>query len=469
MEFRQITTKEKALEINLNQKIYGSFAEIGAGQEVAANFFKAGGASGTIAKTMSAYDMKFSDVIYGKGKRYVCENRLIKMLNKEYSLLIERLPHRHDSTCFFAFADTVETLNFKRTNQGHGWIGVRFQNHPTSKPNDCVVHILMHDNDMIWQQQAIGEVGVNLLHACFYHHKEPEKILTSLMDNLQPGRIEVDMFRLEGPCFTHVDNRLLSLKLVKHGMSKAAMFGPKHKTVQPNEALYKKNILLLRGRFRPVTHVNLDMLKTGKEQFVNFLGKDRNSLVTLSELTLHDLKTADKDIDEKDFLDRADILCDLGQTVMVSDYPEYYKLVMYLSKLTTKHIGLIMGIYNIMNILDEKYYHELEGGLVSSFGLLFGRSVKLYIYPYLMNDGRLLTCKNVKVNPSAYGLFRYLQDNSRLEDISGVNQQNLHIISDNVLAMIKKGGVGWEKFVPEKVVNAIKKDCLFDYPCKTPS
>ena len=463
MQQQQITIKEKALKVNLDGRIYGSFAEIGAGQEVAAYFFKVGGASGTIAKTMSAYDMRFSDAIYGKDKRYVSEKRLIKMLDKEYYLLTARLSHRSENSCFFAFANTAEAINFKKTNQGHGWIGLRFQLNPMTEPNDCIIHVLMHDNDMTWQQQAVGEVGVNLLYACFFFHKEPEKILTSLMDNIREGSIEVDMFHIEGPHFTDVDNRLLSLKLVKNGMSKAAMFGPDKKVIQPNEALYKKNIIILRGRFRPVTHVNLDMLKTAKKQFLNTLGNNKDNLAIISEITLHDLRAAHKDIDEKDFLDRVDILCDLGQTVMISDYPQYYKLVNYVSKLTNRKIGLIMGIHNLMRILNEKYYKEIEGGLILSFGMLFGKNVRLYIYPYLLEDGKLLTCENVKIGSSVYGLFRYLQDNNRLEDIKGVDEKNLHIISDNVLTMIKKGEKGWEKFVPNRVTDAIKNNKLFDY------
>ena len=226
MELRKkLTTQEKALQINLNKAIYGSFAEIGAGQEVAANFFKVGGASGTIAKTISAYDMKFSDAIYGVFERYVCEDRLIKMLDREYTLLPERLPHRIESTRFFAFADTVEALNFERTNTGHGWIGLRFQLRPNSEPNDCVVHVKLHDNDPLQQQFAIGTVGVNLLHACMFL-SDPEEIMISLLDSLTTRRIEIDMFRIDGHDFKHVDNRLMALKMVKNGLTKAAMFGP---------------------------------------------------------------------------------------------------------------------------------------------------------------------------------------------------------------------------------------------------
>ena len=258
-ESKKLTTQEKALQINLSKAIYGSFAEIGAGQEVAANFFKVGGASGTIAKTISAYDMKFSDAIYGHCDRYVCEDRLNMMLDKEYALLPERLSHRIGQTRFFAFADTVEVLNFERSNQGHGWIGLRFQLRPDSLPNDFVIHVKMLDNDPLQQQYSLGIVGVNMLHGCMFI-ADPEEIMLSLLDGLTSRRIEVDMFRLSGPDFKHVDNRLMALKLVKNGLTRAAMFGPDGTVLQPSEVLYKKNVLVLRGRFRPVTHVNVDML-----------------------------------------------------------------------------------------------------------------------------------------------------------------------------------------------------------------
>src|SRR5687767_117457 len=285
-EFRKLTTQEKALRINLRKDIYGSFAEIGAGQEVAANFFKAGGASGTIAKTISAYDMKFSDAIYGYCERYVCEPRLLKMLDHEYDLLGERLPHRIDNTRFFAYADTVEVLNFDRTNQAHGWIGLRFQLNPHSEPNDCVVHVKMHDNDPLQQQFALGIVGVNMIYACSFF-SDPEEILMSLLDSLSTRRIEIDMFRLSGPAF-HVDNRLMALKLVKNGLTKAAMFGPDGKVMQPSDELYKKNILVLRGRFRPVTNENVDMLLTSRRHFKHEPDVDRSKIVLVSELTLND-------------------------------------------------------------------------------------------------------------------------------------------------------------------------------------
>ncbi len=464
-DFRKLTTSEKALRVNLDRSIYGSFAEIGAGQEVAANFFKAGGASGTIAKTISAYDMKFSDAIYGYCERYVCEERLIRMLDHEYELLPERLPHRVTDTRFFSFADTVEVLNYERTNQPHGWMGLRFQLRPQSEPNDCVIHLRMHDNDPLQQQAALGIVGVNLIYACSYE-QDPEKILMSLLDGLSARRIEIDMFRLTGPDFKHVDNRLMALKLVKNGFTRAAMFGPDGQVRQPSDELYKKNVLVLRGRFRPPTHVNVDMLLTSRRHFKNEPDVEKPRMVLLTELTLNDLGV-EGNIDEHDFLYRANILCSLGQNVLISNYYEYYRLTDYLSRITKgKKIGIVMGIYALQKVFDERTYANLRGGILECFASLFGTNVKLYIYPALLQNGKLFTLKDFEATlpDNLKNLFRYLMDNNKLEDIDDANVNNLHIISDNVLAMIKKGEPGWEKFVPHKVEEAIKKNGLFNYP-----
>lgn len=464
---RKLSTKEKALKINLRTDIYGSFAEIGAGQDVAANFFKAGGASGTVAKTMSAYDMSFSDAIYGTCDRYVCEPRLLMMLDKEYKLLIERLPEKHGDTTFFAFADTVEALNYEKTNKPHGWIGIRFQTTPGGPYNDCVIHVKMHDRDALSQQHALGIVGVNLIFGCYFHHNTDD-LLNSLMDGIESHQIEIDMFRLDGPDFEHVDNRLMSLKLVKNGMTEAAMFGPDGKVLQPSEALYKKNVLVLRGRFRPVTHVNVDMLFTARRHFKKDPDVDPSKIVVLTELTLSDL-TTDGSINEEDFLNRVDIICSLGQNVMISNYQVYYKLVNYLSYITRRRkIGIILGVYNLQKVFDEQYYSDLKGGVLEAFGTLFGHNVKLYVYPAKKgaDKNELYTLDNFQLPQNLRKMFEYLLENDKLENIKGANIDNLHIVSDNVLAMIKSGEQGWEKMVPRKVSEAIKEKCLFDYPCE---
>lgn len=462
--FRKLTTKEKALRINLDTSIYGTFAEIGAGQEVAANFFKAGGSSGTIAQTLSAYDMKISDSLYGECERYVCEPRLITMLDYEYSHLTAKLQDRSGSH-FFAFANTVEALNYHKTNQGHGWLGIRFLLDPNGEPNECVIHIEMKDNDPVLQQHAIGILGVNLIYACFYHHDDPDQLLDSLMDELGRDRIEIDMFRLTGPDFEQLDNRLMSLRLVKKGMTEAALFGSDGDVLQASQALYKKNILVLRGRFRPVTHVNLDMLSKGLKMFSEEEEVDVSNVCVLFELTLKDL-SAGGEIDDKDFLDRVDILCSLGHRVMISNYQKYYKLVWYLSKFTRKRkMGVILGIDNLAKIFqDNDQYKLLPGGFLESFGILFGRNVKLMVFPSQNPETKeLTTTDNFPIEEKLLGLFNYLKENGKLCDIKDVDTQLLHIFSDNVLYMIRHNESGWEEMVPAIVAETIKRNQLFEY------
>ena len=467
---RLLTTKQKALKVNLDVSIYGSFAEIGAGQEVAAQFFKAGAASGTIAKTMSAYDMAFSDAIYGaeESGRYVCESRLIKMISHEYHLVEERLREHRPDTCFFSFSNTIEVLNYSKTNRGHGWIGVRFQLKPNSEPNEVIIHINLLDNHKFLQEQVVGIVGVNLLYACFYHTDNPDLMLTSLMDNLSRDRVEIDMFRMTGEDFKHVDNRLMSLKLVKNGMSNAAMFGANGNVLQPSEALYKKNILALRGRFRPPTHVNVDMLDRGLDMFKEEEDVASKDVLVLVELTLANLR-AEGTISDEDFLDRVDILCSMGKTVIISNYQEYYRLVEYLSLFTRgRKIGIILGIYSLADVFEDEFYTDLNGGILEAFGKLFGSNVKMYVYPSrIPGTDKILGCEDFEVSPKQTFLYKYLLETKKLATIQNINTENLHIFSDNVLEMIKTGKDGWEAMVPEIVEKAIKDKCLFDYPCPT--
>jgi len=468
---KDIGTKQKALAINLDPEIYGSFAEIGAGQDVAANFFKAGASSGTIAKTMSAYDMVFSDAIYGvqQVRRYVSESRLISMLEREYGLLIERLAEKRGSTTtFFAFSDTISALNYHKTNDGHGWMGVRFQLEPDGAFNDVVLHVKLLDNDNNLQQQAVGTLGVNLIYACFYYHKYPPVFLLSLMDNLSKDGVQIDMIRFEGPDFTKVDNRLMSLHLVKYGFSDAAVFGPDGINLQPSEVLYKKHIVVIRGRFRPLINVHLDMLNTGVKQFMQEPDVDPTHVMVLTELTLQSLKERDADqtaeIDEKDFLDRVDILCSLGQTVMISNFPEYYKLVAYLSKITKLKLGVVLGYPNLEYIFSEEHYLDLPGGILESFATLFSRKVKLFIYPTLRNE-TIMNCLRFYPPPHLIDLYRYLIANNKIEDIRHYDENNLHIETDKVLQLIKQGASGWEEYVPAEVATMIKERCLFGFPC----
>jgi hypothetical protein len=465
---KTLGTKQKALRINLDPRLYGSFAEIGAGQETAAIFFKAGGASGTVAKTMSAYDMTFSDAIYGteESGRYVCESRLIKMLNKEYSLLEKRLAEkRGSSTQFFSFANTVVALNYQKTNEPHGWIGLRFQLQPNGPYNEVVVHVRMLDNENVLQQQALGIIGVNLIYGCFYYHQSPDTLLLSLMDDLSPERIEIDMIRFSGPDFLEVDNRLMSLHLVKNGFTNAALFGPDGGALQPSEAFYKKHILLMRGRLRPITNVHIDLIENGTKQFVAEPDVDPDRVMMVSELTLQNLQSDDETIDEKDFLDRVDILCSMGHQVMISNFHEHYRLVAYLSKLTRLKTGLLLGIPSLQDIFEESHYAHLPGGILESFATLFSRKVKLLIYPTLREDDSIYTCENFEVPDNLKPLFQYLVINDKIEDIRNYKIEHMRWTTDQVLAMVKSGEPGWEELVPESVAEIIKDRCLFGFPC----
>lgn len=459
---RKLSVREKALKINLDRTVYGSFAEIGAGQETAANFFKAGGASGTIAKTMSAYDMKFSDAIYGKSKRYVSEEKLVKMLDHEKGLLLERLSEQAERTRFFVFANTVEILNYHRTNQGHGWFGFRFQLQPNSDANECVIHVLMHDQDPIWQQQALGILGVNLIYGCMYID-DPDLLMTSLLDNLSSRRLEIDFFRIKGPAFEQVDNRLMALKLVKNGLTRATMFDADGTVLQPQEALYKRNTLILRGRFRPITNVNIDMLSSGVEAFCQEEGATKDNIITFSELTLNDL-SGEEGISDRDFLDRVDLLGSLGQKVMITDYPKFYMLSAYISQITSGRIRVILGLGTLKKLFEEAYYDELKGGLLESFGILFRKDFKLFVYPTIdPNTGHIMNCDDLGLPDQTAHLYKHLCVNQRIINLQATNTENLEIYSNRVLEMIRTGNQEWEAMVPAKAADQIKQKLLFKF------
>ncbi|MBI1315313.1 TonB-dependent receptor [bacterium] len=461
-----LTPAQKALRINLNLDIYGTFAEIGAGQETVRHFFRAGGASGTIAKAMSAYDKDFSDAIYGKEPdgRYVTEDRLHKMLDHEYSLILQRLDNtNHPDRCFFAFANTVATINFSKSFKGHGWMGIRFQSRSNREPNDVVFHIRMRENDAKLQQETIGEMGVNLIYGVFHYLHNPKELLLSLYDNLSPDRIEIDMINFSGPDFQNVDNRLMSLQLIRNGMTDAVIFGPDGKNILPAALLYKKNILAMRGSFRPVTKVNMDMLQKGYTLFVKEKKVEKENVVVLFEITLNNLRS-EGDIDEQDFLDRAEILCSLGQTVLISTYQEYFRLVEYFSRYTKMRTGLIMGMANLKEVFNEKYYRDLTGGTLEAMGVLFSNDLKMYIYPSQSSKNEPLeNLKNLRIHPRLKPLFEYLTFNHRLKDITTYDPEVLHIFSRTTLQQIRKGQSGWEDCLPPYVDTIIKEKKLFGY------
>lgn len=462
-----LETEQKALEINLDDKIYGTFSEIGAGQEVARYFFQVGAAAGTIAKSMSAYDKVYSDKIYGVelSGRYVCESRLYKMLDHEYDLMINRLANERPDTNFFVFADTVAAVNYQRTIKGDGWLGVRFRLSPDGDYNDIVLHVKMLDNDNQLQQQAIGVLGVNMIYGCYHYHQDPEAMLESLMDNLR-GRVVIDMVRITGPDFEHLDNRWVSLMLVKHGLTEVAMFGPDGNNIHASEFLYKKNVLVVRGSFRPATLVNEDMIKSSWEQFKKSDGVDHRNAFLLTEITMDNL-CAKGELNEKDFLDRAEVLCKMGQTVVISNCEQHQKLIAYLSDYKVQKLGLVLGVRQLLDIINDKYYQNMDGRLLASFGELFTRNVKMYVYPTMQEgSAELMTVQNLPVPEGIKFLYKHLIDSRQIVDIEKFKEDQLHIYSTEVLRMLQVNEPGWEKMVPVKVAELIKEKFLFGFPCQ---
>jgi len=373
-----VETNRKALQINLDAQKYGTFAEIGAGQEVARRFFLVGGAAGTIAKTMSAYDMTFSDAIYGPADRYVSRVRLNTMLDHEYSLLVERLDKKLGSErTFFVFADTVAARSFKQHNESHGWLGVRFQTQPRGEPSQIIIHVRMLDEANADQQEALGVIGVNLLYGAFYQ-SQPDRVISSLQENLAPGRMQIDLVKFSGPGFADIDNRLMNLQLVSQGLTDAVMFTADGEMVQASEILHKKAILIERGSFRPVTYATNDMLEGARRQFLKQTGCSEKELVVLMEMTLENL-LSEGQLNHADFLQRVDILGALGRTVLISKFGEYYRLAGYLSRYTNKMIGLVMGVPSLHEIFDEKYYLNLEGGILEALGRMFKHGLEEYM------------------------------------------------------------------------------------------
>jgi hypothetical protein len=465
---RVVDTHAKALQINLDARRYGTFAEIGAGQEVVRWFFRVGGAAGTVAKSMSAYDMTVSDAIYGKADRYVCRPRLQAMLDHEHQLNLERLMDtRGADTAFFAFADTVSARNYAGTNESHGWMGVKFQSRPRDQDSQIIIHVRMLDGTNALQQEALGIVGVNLLHGAFFLYAEPELLIESLLDGLNTQRIAIDMIEFSGIEFRQVDNRLMSMKLVQMGLSGAAMFDPSGRVLQPSEVLHKKNVLVERGSFRPVCHVNIDMLRSAREAFEHDLAGARDAangspphdgdVVELMELTMRNLREQGGEVDRNDFLARADMLAASGKTVLISDYFEYYRLAAYLGQYTKQRIAITMGAASLLDLFDEKYYAELEGGILESFGRLFKNDLRLYIYPLLDRDsGQLVTVSNLEVAPALRKLYGYLVDRGHIVQLENVNRDYLHIFSRDALNKIRKGDPTWEEMVPPAVADIIK-------------
>lgn len=455
-------TREKALQVNMDLSKYGAFTEIGAGQEVARWFFLVGGASGTIAKTMSAYDMIVSDAIYGTCERYVSKQRLQSMLDHEFNLLVERLDvKRGETSCFFSFADTVAANSFSRKIDANGWLGLKFQTEPRGAVSQVIIHVRLLDPENIQEQEALGIIGVNLIHGAIYYHHNPEEIIDHLLDGLTPNRVEVDMIQFSGEAFSTVDNRVMALHLVQKCLTQAAMFLANGEVVQPADILYKKNLLIERGSFRPVTHVTIDMLECATSMFIQEPKVQGEEMLVIMEMTLKNLLDNGK-IDHQDFLDRVDILASTGKTVLISNFAEYHRLAAYLFRYTKRMIGIVMGVPTLQEMFEEKYYLDLEGGILESFGRLFKNDLKIYVYPLLQKQsGSLITSDNLLVTPKLRHLFSYLVENRLIESIRGFKENYLSIYSRDVLEKIRTNDATWEQMVPPVVCKMIKERKLF--------
>lgn len=459
-----LSTDRKALQINLAAETHGTFAEIGAGQEVARWFFHVGGAAGTVAKTISAYDMAVSDAIYGPAERYVSRQRLQAMLQYEFDLLQERLdPIRKDTCKGFVFADTVATRSFRRQEEGHGWLGIRFQAEPRSAPSDIIIHVRMLDREPARQQEALGVIGVNLIHGAFHLHRQPAGLLRSLLDNLTWERIEVDMVRVGGPAFAGVDNRLLALQLVEQDLTEAAMFTASGETVQWAEVLHRKPVLVQRGSFRPATRTTLDVLGRALAAFVREPEVRNEPPVVLMEMTLRHLATGDA-IDHRDFLQRADMLRALGRNVLISNFRRLHRLAAYLGRYTDRPIGLALGAHRLAEVFDEGLYNAHEGGLLGGLGHLFRNGSRLYVYPSLdFSADAVVTVENFPIAPHLRHLYRHLTENGCLRGLPGVDLELLRIRAGDVLGKIAAGDPSWELLVPPPVADVIKRERLFGW------
>ena len=416
---------------------------------------------------MSAYDKSFSDAIYGyeDNQRYVSENRLKKMLSHEVMLIEDRLSRaNYPNKMFFSYANTVATIDFAKRFKGHGWVGIRYQIDSEQKEyNEITLHIRFKETDARLQQETLGKLGTNLIYGAYYKYNEPKKLLRYLYDHIDKDQLEIDTINFSGPDYKNVDNRLMSLQLLKNGMTDAVMFAPDGNNVLPARVLYKKNILAFRGSFRPVTKVNMDMYEKSYEMFLNENKVEKENTQVVFEITLSNLRASGGEIDEQDFMDRARLLCSLGQTVLISNFQEYYKLVEYFNLYSKNRMGLAMGVNNLIDIFDEKYYRHLSGGILEAFGKLFYKDLKVYIYPMLNENNSMTTIDDLKVHPRMKELYKFFKFNGKLVNIKNYDPEILNIFSRTVLNMINKNEQGWEEMLPQGVAEIIKEQKLFGY------
>ena len=460
------STIDKALRINLDENKYGTIVEIGAGQETARQFFKAGAAAGTIAKTMSAYDMAFSDAIYGaqEDKRYVTRARVGAMLEKEFNLVIERVgTSRSKVSRYFAYGATVAAMSFKGDNECHAWCGVRVQMYPAAEPSDIVIHVRMRDTSAERQQNALGILGVNLIYAAYYYYENPKTLIDSLTDNIEQDRIEIDSIEFSGPYFEEVDNRAINLHLIRSWKTRAIMFDADGQVIIPADMLYKKNVLAIRGTFRPVTRLNVDMIEQGFKAFAQIDGVDRNNSVALAEISLIDLHGNDLLISEADMIARVGLLNSLGYSVLISDYARYFSLRAYFRQFTQMHIGIVVGIVNIREIFDEKTYIGVKGGILEGFGKLFPDNTRLLVYPEIDRSGEYRDFQNIDLPDNLQYLYKHLLVNNFIFGVESSDHELFRIFSRQILTQLPNGRGDWEACLPDGVAEQIIEQKLFGF------
>lgn len=456
-------TQEKALQVNLDSSIYGAIVEIGAGQETARQFFSAGAAAGTVAKTMSAYDMQVSDDVYGKAGRYVSRERCEQMMDHEYDLIVQRLNEaRGEETRFFAYAATVTARSYSQKNECHGWIGVKRQLQPHSEPSSIILHVRMLDDTNREQSEALGVLGVNLVHGAYNHSDDPKSIIDKLQDGMgSDKRIEIDLIHFSGPEFENVENRLMNLHLIHSWNCRAVMFEPSGESVVPASALRKKDTIVIRGSFKPPTNVHIDMMSSATKHFAQEEGVDKDKILVVAEITLNELYSEEDDADS-DFLARVDLLNQLGFSVLISDYLRFFRLRSWIRRYTQNRIGIMLSVLDFDYLFAEQYYQGLEGGILEAFGKLFSDNTNVYVYPTI-RDGKLISLDNVNVDPSLEHLLKYLTSNRAMVSADIESVHNLAISAREVVKELPKGRGDWERMLPDVVSKSIVEKKLFGY------
>ncbi len=387
-ENEKYDTHQKALSLNLDGTIFGSFAEIGAGQEVARWFLRVGAASGTVAKTISAYDKEVSDQLYGAGTRYVSMPRLQAMLESEWEQLLAQLKAtRGADTRFFAFVDTISARNFAGTNDCHGWVGLRFLRHPGDEPNDIILHINLMDPSNVQQQEAVGILGVNLIYAAYHALASTEEFLASVFEELGLQRVEIDCLDLSGPAFAHWNRDEVHALLVVGGYAEAVAFQADNQLAPPNELLYKRALVLAPGRFDSVTSLHADLIRDTLAQLPGEELKESKGGLGLFCLSVTDSSAPDRKVSAPEILQRAVMLQQLGYGVMLFRAQELYKMSAFANRYTKSRIHFAIGLSVLLRILQDSY-KELAGALLEGIALLFKQNVRLIVYPMTTEELR---------------------------------------------------------------------------------